>query len=116
MAHNHTEEPRNIARIFKVLSVENRVKIIQMLKREVLCVGALASRLGISPAAASQHLRVLRDAELVVSEKRGYYVHYRLNPEMMSEWRDIADRLLEYEEAEGTSCCGGENSGEKDEQ
>jgi DNA-binding transcriptional ArsR family regulator len=42
----------------------------------------------------SQHLRVLRDAELVVPDKRGYYVHYRLNRKTLEQWRQVADDLL----------------------
>ena len=91
-------DPRETARIFKALSVETRVRILQLLKQQVLCVGALASRLDISSAAVSQHLRVLREADLVVPEKRGNYVHYRVNHETLEEWRHIANRLLSPEE------------------
>ena len=92
------ENPQKIARIFKVLSVDTRVRILQILKEKVLCVSALASRLEVSSAAVSQHLRILRDADLVVSEKRGYYVHYKVNDETLEEWRRIAEDLLTPEE------------------
>lgn len=82
------------ARIFKVLSVENRVRMIEILKHGSLCVNALARALQISPAAVSQHLRILRDADIVVAEKRGYFVHYRINETTLSEWLRIAGRLL----------------------
>lgn len=55
-------EPEIQARIFKVLSVETRVQMLSLLKERVLCVNALANALEITPAAVSQHLRVLRDA------------------------------------------------------
>ena len=87
-------ETEELARVFKVLSVENRVKMVQLLKSRVLCVNALARQLGMTPAAVSQHLMVLRDAGIVTAEKRGYYVHYRLNEETLSEWRALADRFL----------------------
>ena len=88
------DDPQKIARIFKALSVDTRVQILQLLKEQVLCVGALAARLEVSSAAVSQHLRILRDADLVVPEKRGYYVHYRVNEETLEEWRRVADELL----------------------
>jgi len=87
-------DPRSLARIFKALSVDTRVHMVQLLKERVLCVNALASRLGITPAAVSQHLRILRDADLVVAEKRGYYVHYEVNQGTLAEWREMADELL----------------------
>lgn len=87
-------DAKRTARIFKALSSDARVRILQMLKQRALCVGALATRLSISSAAVSQHLRVLRDAELVVPDKRGYYVHYRLNRKTLEQWRQVADDLL----------------------
>lgn len=86
-----------MVRIFKVLSVETRVRMIELLKRRSLCVNALARTLGITPAAVSQHLRVLRDAEIVTAEKRGYFVHYRVNEATLAEWKKLAEGLLEPE-------------------
>jgi ArsR family transcriptional regulator len=84
-----------LARTFKILSVDTRIRIIQLLKDRALCVGALSAQLGITQGAVSQHLRVLRDAELVVAERRGYYIHYRLNEETLAQWRkDVTERLL----------------------
>jgi len=86
------------ARIFKVLSVPTRVKMIDLLKRRSLCVNALARDLAITPAAVSQHLRILRDANIVTADKRGYFVHYRVNEETLAEWSKAAKSLLEIEE------------------
>ena len=91
----------HLARILKVLSVESRVRIIQLLKGRVFCVGALAARLDVPQGAVSQHLRILRDAGLVVDEKRGYFVHYRLNEKTLAKWRAAIDKLLAPSPAEG---------------
>jgi ArsR family transcriptional regulator, arsenate/arsenite/antimonite-responsive transcriptional repressor len=91
---NDTEK---LARIFKVLSVDTRVRMVDMLKRRTLCVNALARALDISPAAVSQHLRILRDAEMVKAEKKGYYVHYRVNDATLSHWAEAVQELLEAE-------------------
>ncbi len=89
------------ARIFKVLSVETRVRILELLKTRSLCVNALASRLSVSPAAVSQHLRILRDADVVIAEKRGYFVHYRVNEKTLEEWRQTAAEVLNTPPANG---------------
>ncbi len=83
------------ARIFKVLSVGTRVRMIGLLKHQSLCVNALARKLEISAAAVSQHLRVLRDADIVIADKKGYFVHYRVNEKTLAEWSKIARNLLE---------------------
>lgn len=88
------DDPKELARLLKVLSVETRVRIVQLLKGRSLCVNALAVRLGVTQGAVSQHLRVMRDAGLVIDEKRGYFVHYRLNEDTLAAWREEIDKLL----------------------
>ncbi len=87
-------DPNKVARICKALSVPNRVKILEILKVSSLCVNALAKELGLTAAAVSQHLRILRDADLIRPEKRGYYVHYALNWDVLERWRNIVGTLL----------------------
>ncbi len=98
--------PQEAAEIFKILSVDTRIRILELLRGRVLCVNALADRLGVTPAAVSQHLRVMRAAGFVIPEKRGYYVHYRLNKETLSRWRKIADELLTAETPETPEALG----------
>ena len=85
---------QNAARIFKVLSVDTRVRMLELLKTRTLCVNAMAKSLNISPAAVSQHLRILRDADIVVAEKRGYFVHYRVNEKTLGKWQKTAENVL----------------------
>jgi len=87
-------DPKELARLLKVLSVETRVRIVQLLKGRALCVNALSVRLDVTQGAVSQHLRIMRDAGLVIDEKRGYHVHYRLNEETLAAWREEIDKLL----------------------
>lgn len=85
------------ARIFKVLSVSTRVRMIDLLKRRSLCVNALAQALEITPAAVSQHLRVLRDAGIVTADKQGYFVHYRVNEKTLAKWSKTVKSLLKMD-------------------
>jgi len=87
-------DAEKLARIFRLLSVDTRVRMIQLLKRRGLCVNALARSLELTPAAVSQHLRVLRDAGVVTADKRGYFVHYRIDEKTLARWRGAADGLL----------------------
>ncbi|MFO7730107.1 MAG: metalloregulator ArsR/SmtB family transcription factor [Spirochaetia bacterium] len=106
-----TTDMKKQERILKVLAVETRIRIVYLLKKGPLCVNALAFRIGISQGAVSQHLRVMRDAGLVLPEKRGYYVHYRLNETTFAEWRKLIDsffdpdRALEADDIEHTPHC-----------
>jgi ArsR family transcriptional regulator, arsenate/arsenite/antimonite-responsive transcriptional repressor len=91
-------DPERQARIFKVLSVSTRIRMIELLKTRSLCVNKLAEILGITPAAVSQHLRILRDVGMVTAEKHGYFVHYKVNPNTLAEWNETAKNLLEVGE------------------
>lgn len=87
-------QTRKTTRVFKALSVEARVRMVELLKSRALCVNALARELKITPAAVSQHLRVLRDCDLLVPDKRGTFVHYRVNESTLAAWREQANDLL----------------------
>jgi len=91
------KDAAKLAKVFRVLSVDTRVRIVQLLRERALCVNALAARLDVTSAAVSQHLRVLRDANLVTPDKRGYYVHYQINERTLAAWKKLADELLDTE-------------------
>jgi DNA-binding transcriptional ArsR family regulator len=98
--------PKTLARLLKVLAAPARVRVIQLLKGRALCVNALAARLGVTQGDVSQHLRVMRDAGLVINEKRGYYVHYRLNEKTLAAWREEIQKLLDPRVGAGTGTKG----------
>jgi len=87
-------DAKELERRLKVLSVETRIRIIALCKGQPMCVGGLAQSIGVSDAAISQHLRVLRNAGLVIGEKRGNFCHYAVDLQVLAKWRkDIADFL-----------------------
>jgi DNA-binding transcriptional ArsR family regulator len=97
-----------LASAFRLLSVETRARMVALLKSGPLCVGGLARKLGVTPAAVSQHLKLMRSAGLVTSARRGYYVHYELNPEAFRRLRGLADHFFDVQPPQGGSqgrCC-----------
>ncbi|MHB9028482.1 MAG: ArsR/SmtB family transcription factor [Candidatus Latescibacterota bacterium] len=76
--------------IFKVLSVETRVQIIELLKtRGSLGAKDIAATIGITIAAVSQHLKILKQAGLVRSERKGYWIPYTIDMKAMENCRKI---------------------------
>ena len=74
--------------MFKVLGVETRIKIIELLKSKgPLGVKKIAEELGLTPAAISQHLKLLRHAGLVRKERKGYWIPYSLDEEALENCR-----------------------------
>lgn len=56
-----------------------RLAILEVLKRGEASVGELADALGSSISAVSQHLRIMRDKEVVLTRRDGRTVYYRLS-------------------------------------
>jgi len=83
-----------LAKIFKLLSVHARVRILQLLKKRSLCVTELTSQLGITPQATSQHLRLLRNAGLVKTHKKGFFVYNLLDKNKMSLLKKVTGEFL----------------------
>lgn len=75
----------NLGPCLKAMSDETRLSILRLLLRYNFCVGALAKRLGITEAAVSQHLKILRECDLVISKKCGYFNHYEVNRRILDE-------------------------------
>ncbi|MBV9579215.1 MAG: winged helix-turn-helix transcriptional regulator [Chloroflexi bacterium] len=61
-----------------IICEPTRTQIVRVLSRGPLSVGELAATLGRSKSATSQHLRVLRDADVVFARRRGRIVTYSL--------------------------------------
>lgn len=72
--------------VFKALSDVNRRKIIRLLRKNVeMTAGEIAEKFAISKPAISEHLKILKNAGLVFSLKKGQYVEYSLNTSIFEE-------------------------------
>ncbi|MDY0277576.1 MAG: metalloregulator ArsR/SmtB family transcription factor, partial [Acholeplasma sp.] len=72
-------EIENIVEFFKIIADFTRLKILEAIKDEELCVCDLAHLLGVTKSAISHQMRVFKEHNLVVSNKKGKMVYYRLN-------------------------------------
>jgi ArsR family transcriptional regulator len=69
---------REFLKVMKALSDPNRVKIIKLLQRKVMCVCEIKEALGLAQSSASKHLKILEEAGLIAFSKEGLWVNYRL--------------------------------------
>lgn len=75
--------------VLKALSDETRWRIVHtLLEEEQAKVTDLAARLDVAQPTMSKHLKVLRDAGIVVSEKEGTTVWCRVTPDFRQRLRD----------------------------
>ena len=66
----------NLTVMLKALGDPTRLKIYQSLLERKHCVRSLSKKLGITESAISQHMKILREADMVYGEKYGYHTHY----------------------------------------
>ena len=93
-----------VARIAKAAASPKRLELIELLCQAPMTVEALAREAQISVKLVSAHLKDLKSARLVVAERRGKYIEYRLaGSEVAQFWvaiRGLAEmRLVELRDA-----------------
>ncbi len=82
------------AELFKVLGVESRIKILELLKSKgPLGANELSEKLGITPSAVSQHLKILRLAGLVRNERQGYWIPYEIDPVALEKCGELLSTI-----------------------
>jgi len=88
-----------LTNIFKILSDENRLRMIILLYQEELCVCELSGILGIPQPRVSQNLSKLRDMNLVDDERKEKFIFYKLKNEnkvFMKTLKNIMDDFDDY--------------------
>jgi DNA-binding transcriptional ArsR family regulator len=98
-----------------VLADRSRRQIVSVLAASPRAVGELADELPISRPAVSQHLRVLKDAGLVIDEVRGTRRVYRLDSVALAAFKDQLDTfwrraLAGFSEAAGTASADNDST------
>jgi ArsR family transcriptional regulator len=81
------EQATRMARVAKALGDPVRLQLVDVLRKHAgtVCVCELVPLFDVSQPTISHHLKVLRQAGLVGSERRGLWAYYYVNPDAMNE-------------------------------
>lgn len=101
---------RSWANLFKILAHPSRLAILDVLRSGEQCVCHLEAALKLRQANISQHLKVLREAGLLVDRRDGWNMFYRVSrPEVLAvvdAMADLAsDSILEDEQVRAAETC-----------
>ena len=82
-------------RIAKALADPNRILILKEIKKQKECLYCMdiTEMLDLSQPSISHHHKLLTDAEIIVSEKEGLSMKYRLNSKVMDEYIEFLESL-----------------------
>jgi ArsR family transcriptional regulator len=81
--------------IFKALSNEHRIRILEALRNGELCACEIQIVLDAPQSTAASHLRELKDAGLVNTRRQGKWTYYRIGDTAALQLLDIANALAE---------------------
>jgi ArsR family transcriptional regulator len=81
--------------VFKALSNEHRIRILEALRDGELCACELQVVLDAPQSTVASHLRELRDAGLVKTRRQGKWTYYRIGDTAVLQLLDIATALVE---------------------
>ena len=90
-----TVQPNQLAKIFKALGDENRLRILEMLQGEERCACMLLDEMHITQTTLSHHMKILCDVDLVIGRKEGKWMHYRLNADQFQKAAQFLQRTAE---------------------
>ena len=90
-----TKTDATVDNLFRVLADPLRRQIVELLAREQLCTCHIVAETGARQTNVSNHLRILREAGLVVAEPAGRYTYYQLVPEALDVLATSLSRLAD---------------------
>lgn len=76
---------REFEKLFKAISDKQRLRILALLAQGPLVVNDIKTILHLSMSTVSQHLSILREADLVLDNKQGRWVIYSIHPTLEKE-------------------------------
>ncbi len=92
MAYHNDQEFPDLSAL-AVLADPTRRALLELLRRKPLPVGELARQMPVSRPAVSQHLKILKEAQLVREHRHGARHYFSLNPVGFSGLREYADAM-----------------------
>ena len=95
--------PATVERLFKVLGDESRLRILQCLADGERSVSEVLEKTRLPQTLASFHLRILREAGVVTSERRGPFVYYRLADPSLPNLLEACAKYAETLDAAGAA-------------
>lgn len=72
-------------KVFKALSDKSRRKILKLLNNKDMNASEIAKHFDMSKPSISKHLDILKEAELITSEKKGQFIIYSINTSIIQE-------------------------------
>lgn len=94
---NNMSEFKNETKIFKALTDENRLLILELLKKGEACSCNMVDKLPIKQSTISHHMKILIDSRIVNERKAGKYTYYSLSDDGIEEAINFMQQYLDVD-------------------
>jgi len=91
---NLNKNTKQAIEFLKIISEENRLKIICLLLKKQKCVCEIWQCLNLPQNLVSHHLKILKDFGLISSKKEGLKVFYKLNKKVIKKYVKLLNKFL----------------------
>ena len=88
------KEFKKVVNFLKIITEENRLKILCILRKQEMCVCEIWQHLDLPQNLVSHHLKVLKDFELISAKKQGLKVFYKLNHQTVKKYLKLLNKIL----------------------
>jgi len=82
------------AHVLKALAHPTRLFIVEVIAEKPFCVNELTKKIGADMSTVSKHLSVLKNAGLILDEKKGKQVYYSLKMHCVLNFMDCVEAVL----------------------
>lgn len=89
---------KGLSDIFKALSDETRLRIIDMLSCSELCAGDILASFELSQSTLSYHMKILTDANVVIARRDGLWTKYQVNEATFAYIMEVLPELCRKKE------------------
>jgi len=87
----------DLTKTLKALSHINRIRILNLLNQQELCVCELENVMDLNQSNVSRHLSKLKEADLIIGEKKAQWIYYKINEKLFNKHiflKNLVDKEL----------------------
>jgi DNA-binding transcriptional ArsR family regulator len=92
------QQMKELVNLFKALGDQTRMRLLRAIASgmaDQISVNDLAKMLQVSQPTVSQHLRILKNVDLIEPERDGYHIYYRINLETMEKHKRQINEMFD---------------------
>lgn len=89
-----------LAELMKAMAHENRLRILNLLNQQALCVCEITNIMEVNQSNASRHIKKLVQANLIEQSREGHWIYYSINQDIYAEYSFLEEFFASFKKEE----------------